>query len=261
MSLATSTSSTKKTPVHSSPDFSSPEVAAAAVATVVVVVVAEAAEAAVVAVAEVAEAASALEVAVVVDRRMRPGLVGSSRAEGAVGCRLPLSNDAQLGGEPQPERVTPGLAGAKVLVGIGVRDNPARENYTAPTRRACDAIHSTAAVGIIGSTPSPNSDRPERSNTSSSLVQPGHESQDNQQQDCRDQAAEKDYASGIRMANRIRRHCYGTGRRLGAQAYPPIPILELFPSTIISFAPGSWIASCCMLSNWTPQQQIISEML
>ena len=64
VSLATSTSSTKKTPVHSSPDFSSPEVAAAAVATVVVVVVAEAA---VVAVAEVAEAASALEVAVVVD--------------------------------------------------------------------------------------------------------------------------------------------------------------------------------------------------
>ncbi len=79
-------SSTKKTPVHSSPDFSSPEVAAAAVATVVVVVVvvAEAAEGAVVAVAEVAEAASALEVAVVVDAQDAAWAGGEFTAWGAL---------------------------------------------------------------------------------------------------------------------------------------------------------------------------------
>ena len=66
-------SSTKKTLVHSSLEFSSPEVAAAAaeaVATAVVAVVVEAAEAAevaFVAVAEVAGSVLALEVAAVVD--------------------------------------------------------------------------------------------------------------------------------------------------------------------------------------------------
>jgi hypothetical protein len=59
-------SSTKKTLVHSSPEFSSPEVAAAAVVAVVVEA-AEAAEVAFVAVAEVAGSVLALEVAAVVD--------------------------------------------------------------------------------------------------------------------------------------------------------------------------------------------------
>jgi hypothetical protein len=79
------TSSTKKTPVHLSPEFSSPEVAAAAV---VVAVVAEAAEAAevdaLVAAAEVAESASALEVVVVVDAQDAAWAGGDSTARGVL---------------------------------------------------------------------------------------------------------------------------------------------------------------------------------
>jgi hypothetical protein len=81
------TCSTKRTLDHSSPEFISPEVVAAAAA-VVVAVVAEAAEAAevvaLVAAAEVAESASALEVAVVVDAQGAAWAGGDSTAWGAL---------------------------------------------------------------------------------------------------------------------------------------------------------------------------------
>ena len=80
------TSSTKKTLDHSSPEFNSPEVVAAAA--VVVAVVAEAAEAvevvALVAAAEVAESASALEVAVAVDAQDVAWAGGDSTAWGVL---------------------------------------------------------------------------------------------------------------------------------------------------------------------------------
>jgi hypothetical protein len=77
-----STFLTKKTKVHSSAEFNSPEVAAAAVVTVaVVVVVAEAAGAAVVA-AEVAEVAAASEVAAAADAQDAALAGGESTAWG-----------------------------------------------------------------------------------------------------------------------------------------------------------------------------------